>query len=265
MYTYARIPTAAALNPAPAGPRGGAARRQALRPCRAIAARRVAGRGFTGGRAPLRVRAADQEGEPAAAEAKPAEPKLSGSTSTKKEFGGANLFDPAATASRFITRRFGLAGGLAFVALLASTEGYEIVRALLERDQDGSEELVELPSGLAYRDYKVGGGPSPRKGDFVGVNLSIQVDGETVFDSKAKGSKPVAFTFGRAIAGSLVTRGVEEGISTMRRGGVRELVVPAPLGFGDASPFRLPNGAVVPPGSTLIVTVRLEDVTGGYV
>lgn len=41
-------------------------------------------------------------------------------------------FDPAATASRFITRRFGFAGGLAFVGLLASVEGGEILKALLE-------------------------------------------------------------------------------------------------------------------------------------
>ena len=42
---------------------------------------------------------------------------------------GVNLFDPAATASRFITRRFGFVGGLAFVGLLASVEGGEIVKA----------------------------------------------------------------------------------------------------------------------------------------
>lgn len=41
-------------------------------------------------------------------------------------------FDPAATASRFITRRFGFTGGLAFVGLLASVEGGEILKALLE-------------------------------------------------------------------------------------------------------------------------------------
>jgi hypothetical protein len=42
-----------------------------------------------------------------------------------------------------------------FVALLASTEGYEIVKTLLEKEETGSGELVELPSGLAYRDFKV--------------------------------------------------------------------------------------------------------------
>ena len=68
---------------------------------------------------------------------------------------GVNLFDPAATASRFLTRRFGIVGGLGFVALLASTELYEIGKALLERDSEGTGEVVETPSGLSYRDIKV--------------------------------------------------------------------------------------------------------------
>jgi len=68
---------------------------------------------------------------------------------------GVNLFDPAATLSRAVTRRFGLAGGLAFVALLASTEGYEIIKALLERDEEGDFEPMETDSGLIYKDSKV--------------------------------------------------------------------------------------------------------------
>ena len=84
---------------------------------------------------------------------------------------GVNLFDPAATASRFITRRFGLVGGLTFVALLASVEGGEILKALLERDVEGSDEVVKLPSGLSYVDTRIGGGAKPKRGDFVGVHL----------------------------------------------------------------------------------------------
>ncbi len=71
---------------------------------------------------------------------------------------GVNLFDPAATLSRLITRRFGIVGGLAFVALLASTEGAEIVKALLEDygvKEAPSQEAVTLSDGLVYRDLKV--------------------------------------------------------------------------------------------------------------
>ena len=66
-------------------------------------------------------------------------------------------------------RRFGLVGGLTFVALLASVEGGEILKALLERDVEGSDEVVKLPSGLSYVDTRIGGGAKTQEGDFVGV------------------------------------------------------------------------------------------------
>jgi hypothetical protein len=73
---------------------------------------------------------------------------------------GVNLFDPAATISRFLTRRFGIVGGLAFVALLASTEGVEIFKALQEEltpPPPPSGDTVTLPGGVAYIDTKARG------------------------------------------------------------------------------------------------------------
>ena len=70
---------------------------------------------------------------------------------------GVNLFDPAATISRFLTRRFGIVGGLAFVAVLASTEGVEIFKALQEEltpPPPPSGETVTLPGGVSYVDTK---------------------------------------------------------------------------------------------------------------
>lgn len=68
---------------------------------------------------------ADQTDAPVAAPSPPAAPakydvsKLTGSS--KQEGGGAgfNQFDPVLTATGFISRRFGLVGGLAIVGLLA--------------------------------------------------------------------------------------------------------------------------------------------------
>lgn len=45
-----------------------------------------------------------------------------------KEGAGFNQFDPVLSATTFVSRRFGLAGGLALVALLAATEGNESTR-----------------------------------------------------------------------------------------------------------------------------------------
>ena len=73
---------------------------------------------------------------------------------------GVNLFDPAATLSRFLTRRFGIVGGLGLVAVLATTEGAAIIAALQEEFAPAppvSGETVSLPSGVSYKDTKARG------------------------------------------------------------------------------------------------------------
>ena len=177
---------------------------------------------------------------------------------------GVNLFDPAATASRFITRRFGFVGGLAFVGLLASVEGGEIVKALLERDFDGSGEEVTLPSGVVYTDVRIGGGKQPKKGDFVGVHLQITSaeSDKLILDTKAKG-RPVAFIFLKRPLLPPLCRGLEEVVSTMGRGGIRKMKVPAELGFG-AEGAVLPDGTAIPPNTALNIVVTIEDVSPSY-
>ena len=64
----------------------------------------------------------------------PARPKQFDLKSRQDKSGaGFNQFDPVLTLSGFISRRFGLAGGLALVALLAATEGNEILKAAAAR------------------------------------------------------------------------------------------------------------------------------------
>jgi len=147
-----------------------------------------------------------------------------------------NLFDPAATISRFLTRRFGIVGGLAFVALLASTEGAEIVKALLEdvnTKEVADQAPVTLPDGLVVRDVKLGGGGSPNAGDFVGAHFVVttQAPGDAepavLLDTRAKG-RPLAFVFNKSRTAQL--RGVEEGLSKMKRCAQRHIPgVPFPL------------------------------------
>uniref|UniRef100_A0A7S0T4T9 peptidylprolyl isomerase n=1 Tax=Mantoniella antarctica TaxID=81844 RepID=A0A7S0T4T9_9CHLO len=177
---------------------------------------------------------------------------------------GVNLFDPAATASRFITRRFGFTGGLVFVGLLASVEGGEILKALLERDTQGSGETVVLPSGLSYVDERVGGGTSPKKGDFVGVHLKMVVvnSGDMILDTKATG-RPIAFIFMKRPLLAPVCAGLEEAVTTMGRGGIRRVMVPANLGFGAVGAI-LPGGTNIPPNAALDIVVSLEDVSPSY-
>ena len=72
----------------------------------------------------------------------------------------------------FISRRFGLVGGLAIVGALAATEGVEIVKGLTDTGpQPGSGETITTASGLQYVDILVGtSGDSPTPGNIVGFN-----------------------------------------------------------------------------------------------
>jgi len=176
---------------------------------------------------------------------------------------GVNLMDPVATASRFITRRFGFTGALIFIAGLASVEGWEIVKAVLETEEEGAGELVQLPSGLSYREIKVGGGSNaPKNGDFVGVSLMVKEGDNVLIDTKKTG-RPLAFTFGKRPFVSPICAGLEEGVATMKRGGVRELIIPPELGFGSQGKM-LANGNEISSNATLAYTVTIEDITGSY-
>jgi len=179
---------------------------------------------------------------------------------------GVNLFDPAATASRFITRRFGFTGGLVFVGLLASVEGREIVGALLERDTDIVDgEVVKTDSGLAFVEMRVGGGVSAKKGDFVGVHLLIEDkenQGTVYLDTKSN-KKPIAFIFQKRPLLAPVCEGIEEAVGSMRRGGIRRVTIPSALAYG-ANGAVLANGKNVPPNRDVMVTISIEDISPSY-
>ena len=182
---------------------------------------------------------------------------------------GVNLYDPAATASRWLTRRFGIVGGLGFVALLASVEGGEILRAVLENLREGEGTNEEFPLGppelgLVASDSRVGGGATPKRGDFTGVNVVIAnaETGDVYVDTK-KTKRPIAFTFERKPLIAPVCPALEEGVRTMKRGGVRKVLAPPEAGFGERG-VVLSDGTRVPPNARLALTITLEEVSSSY-
>ncbi|MCL5105489.1 MAG: FKBP-type peptidyl-prolyl cis-trans isomerase [Armatimonadetes bacterium] len=111
---------------------------------------------------------------------------------------------------------------------------------------------VTTKSGLKYRDKKVGTGPAVKEGDTVTVNYTGKLDDGTVFDSSKKpGREPFSFTVGE---GSVI-KGWDEGLRGMKVGGVRELKVPPPLGYGDQ------DMGEIPPNSTLNFEVELLKIS----
>ena len=72
------------------------------------------------------------------------------------------------------------------------------------------------------------------------------------FDSSYDKRRPLSFPLG---VGKVI-KGWDEGVSTMRVGGKRRLVVPPELGYG-----RRGAGAIIPPGTVLYFEVELLKVS----
>jgi len=111
---------------------------------------------------------------------------------------------------------------------------------------------VKTPSGLIYKDLKVGTGDSPKKGDKVTVHYTgwLQKDNKK-FDSSVDRGQPFIFTIGEG----QVIPGWDEGVSSMKVGGKRKLIIPADLGYGTQG-----AGDAIPPNATLVFDVELLGV-----
>ncbi|OQY66686.1 MAG: peptidylprolyl isomerase [Polyangiaceae bacterium UTPRO1] len=114
-----------------------------------------------------------------------------------------------------------------------------------------AENLETAPSGLQYVDLKVGTGASPQTGQTAVVHYTgWLVDGKK-FDSSKDRGQPFSFALGRG----QVIKGWDEGVATMKVGGVRKLVIPPDLAYGARG-----AGGVIPPNATLTFEVELLEV-----
>jgi hypothetical protein len=95
-------------------------------------------------------------------------------------------------------------------------------------------------SGLRYIDLKEGSGASPAATDTVTVHYSgwLEADG-TRFDSSCVRGAPATFPLNGVIAGWT------EGVSSMKVGGTRRLIIPADLAYGAAGRPSIPGGATL--------------------
>lgn len=110
--------------------------------------------------------------------------------------------------------------------------------------------MTRLPQGVYVRDIEEGTGGVASSGREVALTyVAYLPDGREV-DRSAAGEAPATFTLGEG----RVIRGWEIGVRGMRAGGVRQLVVPPRLAYGDRAIGEVPAGAV------LVFIVRLERV-----
>jgi peptidylprolyl isomerase len=113
--------------------------------------------------------------------------------------------------------------------------------------------VVTTESGLKYVDLVEGTGAQPQAGQTVIVHYTGTLEDGTKFDSSRDRNQPFSFRLG---VGQVI-RGWDEGLSTMRVGGRRQLIIPPELGYGARG-----AGGVIPPNATLVFDVELLRIGG---
>jgi len=170
---------------------------------------------------------------------------------------GFNQFDPVLSTTQFLSRRFGIVGGLAVFVGLAFVEGREIVKGFGDVTplEGAGEWLAPTPSGLRIKELTIGkAGSVPLPGYIIGLRAKVNIGERTIYETAA-GEKPVAFKLGQRPFQNVICEGVEEGIQGMKVGGKRILDVPSNLA---------PPGVELPPGVPLTYEIELTEVLSGY-
>jgi peptidylprolyl isomerase len=135
-----------------------------------------------------------------------------------------------------------LAAALAFATAIA-------------QEKKSERKMNSSTSGLQWTDTKEGTGPSPKPGQTCVMDYTgwLWVDGAKgkKFDSSVDRGTPFEFPIGQG----RVIKGWDEGVSTMKVGGKRTLLIPPQLGYGTRG-----AGGVIPPNATLLFEVELIAV-----
>lgn len=145
------------------------------------------------------------------------------------------------------------------IALAVILVGYFVYQSLRPSEKavqgppevDSNIQTVTTASGLQYQDITPGSGDEVVDGNTVSVHYTGWLEDGTKFDSSKDRGQPFQFTVG---AGGVI-QGWEEGLVGMKEGGVRRLIIPAALGYGEGG-----SPPVIPPNATLIFDIELLEI-----
>lgn len=112
------------------------------------------------------------------------------------------------------------------------------------------EKFESTESGLKYRDLALGTGTEARPMRTVAAHYTGWLIDGTKFESTL-GGEPIRFTVG----GGEVMRGLDEGVTGMKVGGKRKLIVPSHLGYGSRG-----SPPAIPANAKLVFEIELVEV-----
>jgi FKBP-type peptidyl-prolyl cis-trans isomerase len=187
--------------------------------------------------------------------------------------------DSTDAVATFMTRRFGIAGGLAWLGVLTFGVVSEQLKTRREV-REAKENTVEVKkseikvstsvSGVRSSDLKIGGGEKVQPGYLVAADVvakvvevnpatgAVETELVTLVDTRKLG-RQLVFSFGSKPQGPIV-RGLLESVGEMRQGGRRLVVVPPSMAFG-AEGAALAGNVVVPPNATVQYDIELTRVS----
>ncbi len=157
--------------------------------------------------------------------------------------------NPGATPETLQQSLTSIAGSAYFVRVFAAP-GKETNYTL---NYSFTPEKIVTPSasGLQYIDLAEGTGATPQTGQTVKVLYTGIFTNGTEFDSARDRNNPFSFPIGKG----RVIQGWDEGISTMKVGGRRQLIIPATLAYGSQ------GSGSIPPNATLIFDVEVLGIS----
>ena len=110
--------------------------------------------------------------------------------------------------------------------------------------------MTQTASGLYLQDLVVGAGDEAVAGATVKVHYEGWLTNGTLFDTSRDTGTPFSFQLGAGF----VIPGWDEGVVGMHVGGIRKLVIPPQLAYGQSGRGSIPGNA------TLVFDVELEEI-----